>query len=370
VAVTEGLLPDKELLDGKQLFGDLGDWISQADLALLNLECPLTARGNPLAKTGPNLKGSPAILPALKQAGFSLAGLANNHILDYGPEGVQDTIDSLERHHIDYFGAGLSLKDAAKWSIQNINGVRVAFCGMAEHEFSIAGSDNAGANPLDLITFQRELDANKGEYDVLIVLVHGGAEHYPYPTPNLQKTCRFLVERGASAVVCQHSHCVGCVEYHCDKPIVYGQGNFFFPKKRPVDQTWCQGLILRLDFTVGSGLPTVWLELLPVEQSGLSVDKMKPGESDKTLKGVETRSTEILDDNFVSEEWARCCSSKMDQYLPLLLGYGRIRRRVHRLVRGENSYKKKKVFQTLQNIFSCESHHETVLTILKSINKS
>ena len=68
----------------------------------------------------------------------------------------------------------------------------------------------------------------KAQCDYAIVLYHGGKEYYRYPSPNLQKTCRKLVEKGADLVICQHSHCIGCEEKYQDGTIVYGQGNFLF----------------------------------------------------------------------------------------------------------------------------------------------
>jgi len=368
LAVSEGLLPEEVLSDGKQLFGDLSEWIRESDLALLNLECPLTSRGKPLTKTGPNLKGSSSVLQAVKQTGFSLVGLANNHILDYGADGVQDTIANLDYHQIGYFGADESLAKARKFHIRTVNGVRIAFCGMAEHEFSIAEKDSAGANPLDIISFQRELEEQQGAYDVLIVLLHGGAEHYPYPTPDLQKTCRFLVECGASAVVCQHSHCAGCHEYYRGKPIVYGQGNFFFPKTQSMTEPWSQGLLLKLCFNMDSNSNKVKMELFPTLQTVSTVREMPLEMKTRFLKDYNIRSNNVIDENFVRDRWTEWCMVKMDQYIPLLLGYGRIRRRIYRLLRKKCLERNQRRFLVMKNIVSCETHRETIQMILKSLS--
>ena len=107
----------------------------------------------------------------------------------------------------------------------SIQDIKIGFIGLSEHEFSLATEESWGANPLDLIDYIRNIKANSSEYDYLVVLLHGGSEHYPFPSPRLMETCRFLVEEGANAVVCQHSHCAGCYEEYLGRHIVYGQGN-------------------------------------------------------------------------------------------------------------------------------------------------
>ena len=75
--------------------------------------------------------------------------------------------------------------------------------------------------------------------------MHGGNEGYPYPSPRLMDTCRFLVEQGANAVICQHSHCVGCYEEYRGGHIVYGQGNLIFDASIP-PPGWNEGVLVRL----------------------------------------------------------------------------------------------------------------------------
>lgn len=84
----------------------------------------------------------------------------------------------------------------------------------------------------------------------MIVLYHGGKEQYRYPSPNLQKTCRKLVEKGADLVVCQHSHCIGCREEYLQGTIVYGQGNFLFDDEE--NEYWQTSLLIMIsdDFEV------------------------------------------------------------------------------------------------------------------------
>jgi poly-gamma-glutamate synthesis protein (capsule biosynthesis protein) len=82
------------LRKGTEIFNNLQKNIAEADLSFLNLETPLCIKGKPIEKTGPNLKAHPDCIKAVKGAGFEVVGLANNHIMDFGNEGLEETIHS------------------------------------------------------------------------------------------------------------------------------------------------------------------------------------------------------------------------------------------------------------------------------------
>ena len=204
----------------------LNDLVIDSDLFVANLECPITNSENPIKKSGPNIKASLGAVNGVKSVGIELVNLSNNHILDFGEKGFQDTITELTNSQIEYFGAGKNIKKANAVHVNEISGLRIGFYGVSEFEWSIATDDSSGANPIDRINF---LEAKKKlELDHLIVFIHGGKEHYNLPTPKLQKLARFYADYGASAVICQHTHIVGCYEIYNKIPIFYGQGNFIF----------------------------------------------------------------------------------------------------------------------------------------------
>lgn len=136
--------------------------------------------------------------------------LANNHILDQGEQGLHSTMDVLNSNNIPFAGVGKNIQEASKPYIKQFENFRLGVYCCAEHEFSIANENKAGANPFDPLESLDHISQLKKEVDYLVVLYHWGKEHYRYPSPNLQKTCRKLVEKGADLVVCQHSHFIGC----------------------------------------------------------------------------------------------------------------------------------------------------------------
>ena len=165
---------------------------------------------------------------------------------------------------IETVGAGRNLSKARRIFIKTIKGIRLGILGIAETEFSIATENSYGANPLDLIDVVRNIASNREYFEHLIILFHGGNEGYPYPSPRLQNTCRFFIEQGALAVICQHSHCAGCYEKYRDGYIVYGQGNLIFdyPPARN-DRKWTEGFLVLLKISKRNSE----MELIPFIQS-------------------------------------------------------------------------------------------------------
>lgn len=207
---------------------DLKELLRRADYTIFNLEVPLTDTENPIPKCGPNLIAPTETVNGLKAINPYFFTLANNHILDQGEQGLFSTMNCLGEAGIDYAGVGRNLDEASKGFIKEINGIKVGIYCCAEHEFSIAIEHSAGANPFDPLESMDHISTLKNQSDYVMVLYHGGKEHYRYPSPYLQKVCRKCVDKGADLVVCQHSHCIGCEEKWNGGTIVYGQGNFLF----------------------------------------------------------------------------------------------------------------------------------------------
>ena len=231
---------EAETLLGKDLLALL----ESADYRLFNLEVPLTDAVTPIDKCGPNLIASTAAIAGIKTIGADFVTLANNHILDHGEKGLTSTMEELSRAGIDFAGAGKSLLEAKKPHIVNLNGKCVGIYCCAEHEFSIATPHTAGANPFEPLESLDHIAELKQQTDYVVVLHHGGKEYYRYPSPNLQKVCRKMIEKGADLVVCQHSHCIGCQEKWQSGTIVYGQGNFLFDDSE--NECWQTSLLVEL----------------------------------------------------------------------------------------------------------------------------
>lgn len=221
---------------------------TQADYSIVNLECPILHGGeNPIIKNGPNLHADTHALEALKEIGADCVTLANNHFRDFGDEGMLNTLSELSAHKIDYVGGGANLKDAVAVLYKQIGTETLAIINCCEHESSIATDDHCGSNPLNPIQQYYAIQEAKQKADYVLVIVHGGVEHYQLPTPRMQETYRFFIDAGADAVVNHHQHCYSGYEEYKDKTIFYGLGNLCFdnPRKKGL---WNEGYVLELSF--------------------------------------------------------------------------------------------------------------------------
>jgi len=355
--------------DTKRLFNDLLPIINQADIAVANLECPLIGKPTPIMKTGSVLGAPTFCAKALKNAGLSLVNLANNHILDHGSTGLSSTLIACSAANLGTFGAGSNLDEAKRIVVREVNGTRIGFMGLAEHEWSIAGTDRAGANPLDPIKFTRDIRDQNGSFDFLIVFVHGGLEHRPYPTPRIRETCRFLVEQGAGAVFCHHSHCPGCYERYLDAYIVYGQGNLIFDIDPPPTEHWNRGFLVRLilDEKLASSM-----ELVPYSQFEFSVGASLLSKTDSKafLDQIEERSVQISQKGFLDARWLDSCNQRTAEYLNSLHGHSRWLSRLKRLYDPTSFLHAPDHHLRLLNLIRCETHREVIETILSSSVKS
>lgn len=221
---------------------------SAADYAFVNLECPLTNETTRIDKCGPNLKASPKQIAVLKDLGANGVTLANNHLLDYGGGAVLETLRICKDNGIKTVGAGENIDAARKILTLEKDGVKVAILNVVEREFSIAGENSPGANPLDLINVISDLESARQLVDKIILVVHGGLEHVPYPSPESVRLLRFLAEqKNVVAVIRHHPHIIQGVEWWKDVPIYYSLGNFYFPKKCVMPGGWNEGLLLTIE---------------------------------------------------------------------------------------------------------------------------
>jgi len=357
-------LPLFESGDADGLFGDLLPHFRAADLTVVNLECPLIEHESPIPKTGPCLGATTYCARTLAKASVHAACLANNHILDHGPEGLASTIRACEEAGIATFGAGENREAARRMLIRSMGGLRVGLIGMAEHEWSIAGRGSWGAAGLNPALFMRTVRENAGAYDFLVVLLHAGTEHYPYPTPRQMDVCRFLLEEGAGAVICQHSHRPGCVEWHEGAFIAYGQGNLLFDGQPRGQPWWHEGFLVRLSVNAGKSASA---ETIPYTQCRGRPGAARMGTEDERRfrEALDRRSRAIQDESFVREQWLGFCAEREAAYLSLLHGHGPFLRRLHwRLPWLRWLYGRRKR-NMIRNLVRCESHREVIETICR-----
>lgn len=355
-------LPHFQSGDAASIFNELLEEFEHADFSIVNLECPLTDQETPVSKSGPVLRADRSCINGFKQATISALGLANNHIMDHGPSGLSDTLEVCEQAGIATVGAGRNLDEARRVHVQEVGGVRLGVMAVAEHEFGIATADSWGANPLDPIEYMRTVKAERDKFDYLVVLVHGGNEGYPLPSPRLMNVCRFMIEEGADAVICQHTHVAGCYEAYMHGHIVYGQGNLVFDRYDDDAEYGHEGFLVRLSF--GEGAPG--MEIVPYWQSygQAGTRRMSAQEDELFRQGLERRSEVLKDRVALEAEWARYCAGRGNRELSRVLGHNRLLTRLNRnglLMR--RLYSEQAILR-LHNALRCEAHRDVLLTAL------
>ena len=342
--------------------------IEQCDYSIVNLECPVrTTEGGGIKKAGPSLKCSPKAVDALKYAGFKCATLANNHFYDQGEEGVRETIHALTDAGIAYVGGGENIETAGHTLYKEINGKTLAVINCCEHEFSIATETTGGSNPLNPIQQYYAIKEAKRKADYVIVIVHGGIEHYQYPSQRMADTYRFFVDAGADAVINHHQHCFSGGEVWHGKPIFYGLGNFCFDWREKSSKLWVEGYMVRLNLEDDK----IGYELLPYTRNGdvPGVYPMAGDEYNDWKCRYDAISEVIADKNRLARKYEELLARTERAYSANLTPY------IHRLPLA--LYMRhllpmllpKSKLRVLLNMLMCESHYDRMMRMLKNYSK-
>jgi poly-gamma-glutamate synthesis protein (capsule biosynthesis protein) len=354
--------------DANKLFSNVLPILKKADLLIANLETPLINAQTPILKSGSVFGNKPEILAAIAEANITHLNLANNHIFDHGFDGLQATLDAIEQFGIGYSGAGLTLAQASEIKTYIISGFRIGIMSYAENEFSTASENKGGANPLCLIDFHEKIDKIKSNVDFLILLYHGGREHFMYPTPNQKKICNHFVNQGVNLVVCQHSHIGGVFEKISETGyIIYGQGNFLFDPY-PLKKHWLyKGYLIEIDLIKKSNFSVKFTpyQHLSYSNKGVGIRLMSDKESVLYLNNVISESTKLAETpDYLNELWTKHCTENKDLYLSILNGHGKLMRKIHQYLKLGRFMYRGNSKQTLLNAIRCETHREIVLEIL------
>lgn len=334
---------------------DLG--LSPRDsLVIANLECPLADAGDAIVKGGPALRAPASAAKGIRSLGVSAVNLANNHIMDYGPAGLDQTIASLSSAGVRCFGAGRTSMDAALPAALEWGDAKLQVFGFAETEYNASTQRTAGASLLEISSLVRTLQrASKDSF--VVALFHAGNEYFEYPSPWLRDTCRLAIELGAGVVVCQHSHCIGSYEVYNGGLIVYGQGNFIFDMKTSKPGWWL-GLMVQLQI---AGNTLRGFQFAPFRQTpGANlVEPLEPGPGHQVLDAFEQRSALLADEDKFLAAWDQFCEANRRNYQSHLFGLGRITRRVNRLL-GFCDLIPRKGQRNIGNALRCQSHLEAL----------
>jgi len=278
------------------IFGDLKPIFKQSDLVVVNLESPFTYSSKNFKKTIP-LKANPAYMHILKDNNVDVVTLGNNHIMDYGPQGLTDTLTTLDKYNIAHVGAGENLQDALQPTYFNINGKRVAvinfmdlttFRGFGKFELPPSTDNSPGFAPAEWKLVKNSINTTKSQADIVIVFFHYGNEYSMTPNKYQTTLSRKCIDEGADIVVGSHPHVPPGIESYKGKLIFYSLGNCVFDQSNPITK---DSMVLQLQIVNGN----VDVTVIPIHISNSSPKIMGNQHADKFLNRIKSESNVKMD---------------------------------------------------------------------------
>jgi poly-gamma-glutamate capsule biosynthesis protein CapA/YwtB (metallophosphatase superfamily) len=222
------------------------DPLRSGDLTFANLECPLsTVQGH--AEPGGDLSfcADPSTVQALLDAGIDVVSLANNHAMDAGREGLEDTMRVLEDNHVAYAGArpgGMAPDEVTYLRVDDCTVAFLAYTDLTVEHGALCKVDEDMQNALARVREAR----NKA--DIVVVSYHWGEEYEPAPTPRQRALGHATIDAGADVILGHHAHVMSGVEQYSQGLILYSMGNFVFDQ-RDADDGRMTSAIFRLRLT-------------------------------------------------------------------------------------------------------------------------
>ena len=227
VVLTDRLLNGPLPKGASSLRNVLWQPLEACSLVIANLEAPATKREASAENKPYNLKTSRRALDAFDSR-FVL-NLANNHTMDYGPDGLLDTIEAIEAAGLTYTGAGSDLDHARAPRHLSIAGVEVAVIGAADPRFQPATASTPGTCPAIPELLVDAILTARRRAELVIVSIHMGLEHVHLPSAGQIDLAKECLTAGAQLIHFHHSHCLSGSAGDGRGIVLFGTGNYVFP---------------------------------------------------------------------------------------------------------------------------------------------
>jgi poly-gamma-glutamate capsule biosynthesis protein CapA/YwtB (metallophosphatase superfamily) len=205
------------------------DMFKSDDLSMVNLECPVTARGVKQVKPF-TFRMKTKFLSVITEAGIDVVNIANNHIYDFGKVGLFDTIAALDSAGIPHVGAGRNIAEARMPVIKTIKGKKLGILGYyGPGESPAATKVSCGVASRDLTLITSDIRAlRKQGVDYIVINFHWGTEKATVPDGEQRRLAHAVIDAGADAVIGHHPHVLQGIERYKHGVIVYSLGNLIF----------------------------------------------------------------------------------------------------------------------------------------------
>lgn len=262
--------------------------LTQADLTVVNQEFPFSTRGTPMEDKQYTFRADPKYVSALSEMGVDLVTLANNHILDYGREALEDTFTTLQNAGIPYMGAGRTAEEARALHSFTVNGRTYGFLAASRviqvEDWNVDNHAPGVFTTYDGTALCEEIKKASAQCDHVTVYVHWGVEHDAYPQAYQTTLAKQYIDAGADLVIGAHTHCLQGVEFYQGKPIFYSLGNFIFGSS--IDRTMALRVTVDADGNAS-------YRLIPAYASNGCTMQMEPQNASALYRYMEEISTGV-----------------------------------------------------------------------------
>lgn len=217
-------------------FSKIKHLLNDSDIVIGNLEGPLTNSDTPFIEKEYVFKSPPEkAAPALKNAGFTLLNLANNHSMDYGIEGINDTIRALRANNVNTIGTGANLQKARQGKVFQIKNKQVGFLSYSltfpEEFWATDSSPGTAFGHEDQI--REDVRRLKKKADIVVVSFHWGQEKMTETRDYQPLLAHAAIDEGAALIIGHHPHVLQAIEQYREGIILYSLGNFTFGSYSP-----------------------------------------------------------------------------------------------------------------------------------------
>lgn len=267
----------------------LQEQIAACDFVIGNLEAPIPGKdAKAIKKCGPILSQNKQIIYLLKKAGFTHLTIANNHIMDYGLSGLEDTLQQLSGN-FEVIGASNCIENVYSPSILEKEGIKIALFAAAEFGFGVCpGNGYGGYAYIQAETLKQQIVQAKKNGYICILSIHAGLEDISYPLPEWRKIYQDFCNVGVDVIIGHHPHVPQGFERYHTSLIFYSLGNFYFDHKSMLMEKYTTAYSVLLNIThTGITHKIIWHRLCDNQVFLLA----SPPEQEKYLTSLLNSST-------------------------------------------------------------------------------
>jgi len=229
------VLADQLRADPHGVLGAIAPTLSAADIAMVNLETAVTDRGDPVPGKNYHFRSPAASFEALRAAGVDVVNMANNHALDYGPVGMDDTFAAIASSKLPVLGIGHNAAEAYRPYRTTVNGQRIAIFSATDwvepalvSQWSATDTQPGLAFSIDRTRLVDGIRAVRPDVDTVVAFLHWGTEETYCASPEQEDLAHALIDAGADIVVGSHAHRVFGAGHLGNAFVAYGLGNFVY----------------------------------------------------------------------------------------------------------------------------------------------